>query len=87
MKILISNMLPDLIEKTCVDTYSQEDMDFYVSRLAIPHATMMLIRTDYECGKRDAHQLSRSTAAYGAHEYPLTAQCPTLERLRGVSIE
>lgn len=87
MKIVIRSMIPDMIRETGIESYSQEDLDFFIARLAIPHATLELIRVDYTCGRRDARHIARVAGPFGAHEYPLTAACATLRRLEGVPDE
>lgn len=83
MRILITAMLPELIDASRVDGYSGfEDLNFFVKHVAIPHATMILVRRDYQCGRNDALHLIRISEPFGIREYPLTAHCPTLARLK-----
>lgn len=83
MRILITTMLPDLIDSSGLDTYSGfEDLNFFVKRVAIPHATMILVREDYNCGRKDANHLVLISEPFGSHEYPLIANCPVLDRLK-----
>lgn len=83
MRILIVSMLPDLMDASrFVGFNGYDDLAFFVAHVAIPHAAMVLVSEDYGCEEKNASYLVRLSEPFGVHEYPLTASCPTLDRLR-----
>lgn len=82
MKIVVANKIPLLEKQAGDESRKVDDEDFFITTLVLPHVTTFLIREDYSCGRKDAFHIARISEAFGAREYPLSAECPALDRLR-----
>lgn len=59
-----------------------DDFQAFLTTLAVPQATALLISEDYSCSIPDAAHMAWLSEPYGQREFPLDDEDPSLIRLR-----